>query len=648
MAVLGTGSVPTSPTTIGLRPLTGGMATEGHSSTLPPGSFRKVQGFDVTLRGPKRIGGWDRMTQDPVDLFFTDGTEKIQDFGVLLTTSGLPKATVVTNRMLYQFDNSTGFVPVPWGNSVLSTATFTMASYTAGTDDAFTFTGDIETANKVKVGDWIKVLVSTVPEYLKIKTISFATPTTTITMDGAYSGTPDSLVLSVYKAFQTPEGSITDFAIGRNTMYLVDGTTLWVFKYNGTYLTFVEMVDPDTSAVTMYTAKTVAYFRERLYFGQTIETGSTVRQRVRWTEVLTWNQVGIDSYVDLDYRAGDIQKVFGADTLLLVFTRDTVYYGQQSNLVGLPQAFFQLQTGQVSAVSPKAIGTLLGGCVFVGPDDVYFIVMTDAGPTINRIGTNVANTMLRSQSEPITLEKTVVRVNPRESNVLVATGQTNLTKFWIWNYKTKGWSVVRADLAQDGYSLVSLASANYTDQLTLDELAALESSATFDGTTYGLWSMDSFIAAISGVDIFGFTTDGYFYRYVPTASQNSLGTGSKPIHAELTTQDFDFDRPDDIKTFTELTVRLDDDFEVSLTPRSAVITMVVTGSTDYGRTWKSLGTLTFGTTDVEDKLNFRLTGTTARFKMVSSTVVEPYTILEIGLRVKTRTDREAQRGTARS
>lgn len=650
MAVLGAGTIPASPTTLGLRPLTGGMATEGHSSTLPPGSFRKVQGFDVTMKGPKRIGGWDKMTNDQVDLFFTDGTEKIQDFGVLVTTSGVPKATIVTNRMLYQFDNSTGFVPVPWGNSVLSTATFTMASFTAGTDDVFTFTGDIETANKVKVGDWIKVLVSTVPEYLQIKTISFATPTATITMDGSFTGSAiDSLVVSVYKPFQTPDNEITDFAIGRNTMYLVDGTTLWVFKYNGTYLTFVTMVDPDTAAVTMLTAKTIAYFRDRLYFGQITESDSTIRQRVRWTEVLTWNEIGVDSYIDLDYRTGEIQKVFGADTLLLVFTRDAVYYGQQSNLVGLPQAFYQLQTGQVSAISQKAIGTLLGGCVFVGPDDVYFIVMTDAGPTINRIGTNVANVMLRSQSEPITFEKTVVKINPKESNVLVATGQTNLTKIWIWNYKTKGWSMVSADLGTDGYSLTALAAANYVDQMTLDELTALESpAASFDGTAYGAWSMDSFIAAISGVDVFGFSTDGYFYKYVPTSSANALGTGSNAIRAELVTQDFDFDRPDDIKTFTELTVRLDDDFETSLNPRSAVITMTVQGSTDYGRTWKSLGTLTFGTTDVEDKLNFRLTGTTARFKLTSSTIVEPYTILELGLRVKTRTDREAQRGTARS
>jgi len=74
MAVLGKGSVPESPTTLGVRPLTGGMATEGHSSTLPPGSFRKVQGYDVTPRGLKRIGGWEPLSGDQIALFCADGT----------------------------------------------------------------------------------------------------------------------------------------------------------------------------------------------------------------------------------------------------------------------------------------------------------------------------------------------------------------------------------------------------------------------------------------------------------------------------------------------------------------------------------------------------------------------------------------------
>jgi len=358
--------------------------------------------------------------------------------------------------------------------------------------------------------------------------------------------------------------------------------------------------------------------------------------------------MSVDSYVDLDYRTGEIQKIFGADTLLLVFTKDTIYYGQQSNLVGLPYAFYQLQTGHVSAVGPKAIATLLGGCIFVGPDDVYYITMTDAGPTIERIGTNVANVMLRSRVDPVNLTKTTVKVDAKNSCVVVGMGLTDLTKVWVWNYKTKGWSVVSARTDTDGYSLVALASSNYAEQLTVHEFGALESpAATFDGTAYKTWAMNSFIATVQGVDIFGFSTDGYFYKFSADTTGNAFVPGAQAIQTELITQDLDFDRPDDNKTFTELSVRLDDDFELTTVPRATVITMVVQGSTDYGRTWRSLGQLVFGINDVEDKLCFRLTGTTARFKLTSSTVVLPYTILELGLRVKTRTDREAQRGTAR-
>ena len=238
---------------------------------------------------------------------------------------------------------------------------------------------------------------------------------------------------------------------------------------------------------------------------------------------------------------------------------------------------------------------------------------------------------------------TTVKVDPLESRVVVATseGGQYLDRLWFWNYKTKGWSFLGADLNTDGFTLQAISGANYVDQLLIDEL---DGSWDFDTNPYAGLAFDALLRTSLGVDVFAFDENGYLYKFDPSVSNHSIHGLTVPVKTSLVTQDLDFERPDDTKTFTELGLRMDD----QMPDRSAVVSLLVEGSTDRCRSWRTLGTARFAVGDDEDKINFRLTGSAVRFRLTSSDVVEPWTLLEMTLRARARTDREPQRSTARA
>ena len=659
MATGGMNFSPNAPQTLALRPLVNGMVTEGHSSLAPPTSFKELKGLDVSLSGLKRTGGLEPITASPIALLFDNGqtdttrrlSEKIEDFTVLVQYDGTPVGIAITNRLTYTFDPATGFVPIPWGAT-----SYTIKEYTKPADDGLVVVNGDISAIGIAENDWVQFNTDTTTTLWRVQTVTVSGDTT-ITLDGgpAVAGFT-ATTFKVYKPFKTVQDSYTEWTIGRNAMYLVDGVTNLIFKYDDDYMVgiIVKASGAVGAATTLYTAKTITYYKERLWFGNTTEpfSGGTVKPlgRIRWSEVLNWGY-SVDTiysaamnFSDQDYRSGPLLKLVGSDTILLAFMSDAIYYGQQSNLVGLPYAFYQLQTGNVSLVGPRAAASLLGGCIFVGPDDVYTIFMTDAGPTLERVGLSVANKLI---GDATNLEATIVRVDPLESRVVVGTSSvTNVfDKMWFWNYKTKGWSWMGTDINTDGFTVTTLTSTNYVDQLSIDEIPETLPTWTIDGSPYATIAFDGVMRSMIGVDIFMFTSTGYLYKFNSSASQHTSGYGTTaPIKVSIVTQDLDFERPDDVKTFTELgaLIRNDDD------DRTAAVQMAVEGSVDRGKTWRTLGTLSFAVGDDEDKINFRLTGSAVRFRITSSNVVEPWTLLEMTLRARARTDREPQRSTARA
>lgn len=642
MALIGGNAyIPVAPQTVTIRPLNIGMVTEGVSATLPIGSFQKVRGMDVQPEGLKRLGGWESIST--LALTPIIATEKVQDFFVLNLADGSSQGLVVTDRFLYQFDGTLGFTPVPWRKE------WEVKAYDgSGTDGIITVDGDEIADSLLAAGDL--VLLGTT--YWPVKSVSYDSinTETDITLTGKPTTGPSPTdKFFLYKPFATPDGFFTDWTIGRNKAYLVDGITLCVFQYDGLWLSQLEIYDAAGTTRTMYTARTICHYKERLWFGNVVEpeSGVTIRptQRVRWTEVLDWRQSEAGNYADMTYKAGPVRAIRSSDTMLLVFMTDTIYYGVQSNLVGLPYAFYELQTGNISAVGQKAIGSMLGTTIFVGRDDVYVIEYTEAGPKMSRIGSTVAKTMLRGLGNR---ELTVVKVDPANSRVVVGTsvGGALVDKMWFWNYKTKGWSWDEDVVFQ------ALCGTNYVDQLTMDEFEAATIGETYDSYDGAALAIDSFSKEPTGINLFGFDVNGHIYQYNADGTGNQTYSGgvfrTNSVTGILETQDLDLDRPDDIKSFLELGARM------AYLEREAAFSLKLEVSIDRGRSWRSLGRLTFTKDDDEDKLNFRVTAASVRFRITFGNTVDgtnsvqaPWTLEEFTLRVRARTDREAQRGTVR-
>ena len=103
--------------------------------------------------------------------------------------------------------------------------------------------------------------------------------------------------------------------------------------------------------------------------------------------------------------------------------------------------------------------------------------------------------------------------------------------------------------------------------------------------------------------------------------------GTTPIEITVETGDLDFNQPDQVKSFLRLSVKID-------RVLTSDTVFIISGSTDKGRNWKALGTLTIAAGDDENFVTFRLSGSTGRFRVKSSSEVNAYIISELVIGVR--------------
>jgi hypothetical protein len=110
-------------------------------------------------------------------------------------------------------------------------------------------------------------------------------------------------------------------------------------------------------------------------------------------------------------------------------------------------------------------------------------------------------------------------------------------------------------------------------------------------------------------------------------TSGSRDSGDTLINVELLTGDMDFDVPDQQKFVNRVTLKMGENVDED-------VAFVVQCSKDRGSTWKSLGTLTVPSGSDEGKVDFRMRGSMLRFRLTSSSEVEPYTVSELVFRLK--------------
>lgn len=634
MAVLGQNGMVTGSQTVTIRPLSVGMVTEGSSVLTKAGAMAKIAGFDVTETGLSRVGGFVPVTSIPVATLFDDNQANVlrrlhevpKDFALLVLDNGDTRMVVITNKMLYWFEDSL-FKPVWWNKK------YTVTGYDGtGSDGIIRVAGNEIVDSFLDDSCWISF--DGAWSIYKVKSVAYESGPgeTVITIWGKPASAPTEFYVA-----KPLGGQHIDWCTARNAMWIVDGVTPAVMRYDGTWLKPMKVVDPDTGVQTMRGAKRIGYYRERLYWGD-VQDGSEgtlrVHQRVRWSEVLGWSNTsevipsGAENYQDLVNGYGPIEKILGYEELLMVFATDMVYYGRQTSLTGLPYALVPMQTGNVSAVGPNAVVGLMGGVVFVGQDDVYVVSLDQGYPTFQKIASPVANSIF-----PLKFPKSVtVKTDPTNSRIVIGIPEesdTYFSKMWFWNWRTKGWS-----MEEDVKPLV-ISSVAFTDQLRYSEM---ESGWSYENSPYSTFSYDALQATPGDVGIYIIDQNYGLYKYVRDQSTHAwIGKGITPVRVEVETEDYDFDEPDIEKTWLSLGVRIQKPIE---------FVGDLSVSTNGGETWRPLGKLIFTENDTEDSISFRLTSSRARFRIQGYSDVAGLTILEMTIRVKLR-GAEYQRNTLR-
>lgn len=119
---------------------------------------------------------------------------------------------------------------------------------------------------------------------------------------------------------------------------------------------------------------------------------------------------------------------------------------------------------------------------------------------------------------------------------------------------------------------------------------------------------------------------GFLWRADSLVTQDF---STEPIPVTLETGDLDFGLPDENKVTVRLNVKIN-----RLIPTNQILAFTVEGSTNRGRRWKRLGTITIGVDADEGATMFTMTGSTHRFRLVSSDLVPAFAVTELGLRVR--------------
>lgn len=613
--------VPTSPKNIIVRPLTGGIVRNAPSALIPDGAQTDLVEANVYAEGLERRAGRAVYRKGPINpVPFLFPTETIVDTLLFTTPTGSRQLLVLTDRVLY-LETAGTFLPVPWvTNYVQSNITgAVLTDETVGRDFA---------AEGVIAGMKV-VLTTTTGDREVFEVATGGVGTSTLTLTESPTGTYESAITLVW-VFEPGEEFVPDWTLTQVRAYFCDGTPKGVVRYDGSFLQPHPLQDSE-GTTTLLGCRTIDWFSDYLWFGYCLEAnGDVIRNRIRWSTALNDERVEADAYQDLAEFGGEILKLKPLGIYNIVYLSDGVAFGRQSNLTGLPYVYAKIETGNAGLVGMRAVAGALNAHFFVSASDVM-VIGTDLN--VASIGAAVAPVSFKIASNKL---KTIARPDPQRKRILfaLALSGSTLDTLYAFYLDSKAW-------ARFNVAVTAIGSVGGFTTDTLGDYPTTTIGSLGTRTYY------SFKGSLSDQQIYFADANGFLFSLSESAATDDIlslvGTDwsitQAPIFFLLETKDFDFGLPDQIKTITRLGLRISEPY----TTRTQVLEFSVEGSTNRGVTWKPLGTMRLRVGDDESAVNFLLTGSLMRFRITSSSLVAPYRIEEMGLRVRSR-GLEVQRG----
>lgn len=601
-----------SPKNFVERPLNKGIILNRPSQSLPTGAIVDATNFIVGPVGPYRRPG-----DSLYNVGSTDYTAV--DLATLWNTSGTQVQILVTDRTLFEIAQGSDMNEISdyyEEGSVTVAASSTMLN--GASCDWLSDSNDILAGDIVRVGTTTSGTFTVVDE----SEITSITDTNTIVLEDTLSGITGSG--TDYRIIRTVNDStnyLPDHVIFNNNFLIVDhrrpirqygfATSADVSGTLSNYSTGSNGILIGSSTYIEPVAGTIAFFNDRVFIADMVETGGdgTKRQRIRWSSQTNHADFSeATAYIDLPYSSGNIVKLLPMGNLLVVYLSDSIYIGSITNMPNLPVSFQRIETGGIGLVGKKAVCSWLDRHFFIGQDNIYQLSQEGIQPIGNPI---IKETIDKAED----LERCYAIPDPTNRRIVFGFQESSdiMENLWSFQYETGAWS--KDDVSTFMIALPEVITSNTWNSYT---------STTWDSMT-GAW--DDLSSNQSKRRLY-LEDNGALRRL---SNSSSTDYSNDTITAILETRDYDEDGPDTNKTWTRLSLKIEE-----TSGRSESILFQVSGSADRGNTWKDLGTMEIGTDDDEGEVSFRITSSHIRFRITSRSQVPPYWITEIGRRVTLR------------
>lgn len=587
--------MPSNPKNIPLRPLNKGIVTDAPSAGIEDTAFLDCQNFIVGRAGPlRRPAVLNYASGDSV------GYPPIYDIITMRKDDGSQVTVVIDSKFMYVVSVS-GFTGYYWKYD----EGFVSASGTALIGSGTEFG---ETSNFLFSGDVVVFDPSGTPEEV---IVSSYTSNTLGVLEEAPSLDYSMATYEIRRAFGNERPRYVDYTILDNKIVFADSEHP-LMSFDGTSF---EQYSTDVD----WAPGCVAFFKSRLHAGRIVDSAVDYRGRTKWTKVTDRTDFttaqDVATFYDILENDDILRRLVPLGNLLVAYFEKSVWIGRlmSGGTTSLPVAYQQLETGGNGLVGDRAVYPWVDGHFAVLHDDIYFL--SNAGSLVP-IGSQVVRDTIQSCEN---LDGVFVMNDPKRERIVFGFPTTGdqIAKIWSYDWKAKAWSY-------DSLPSTFLSLRSIQQDLTYGDIVTYAATYGDVGTYFGTYG--NITGSTTPVQLY-FGQGGQLDYY---ADSGSLDYESDSIAAYIVTKDFDLGLPDTKKLFKRLSVKIDRFLDSDLSFK-------IEGSTDKGRTWKVLKEgFSIEAGDDENFCTFKMTGSTCRFRISSSSNVEPYRITEMVLRVRGR------------
>lgn len=647
---------------IPIRPLSKGMILNVSSQMVPFGAFLDLKNYQATTRGLVRRRNYS---------VFASGTFEGNpiDLVTLWSTAGTQKTFLITDTYLYSVSSIGGMSAIYWketvgtvsisGTSITGSGTrwqdigikkgdvlvvgaetgivSSVGSNTAITLESATITDASNQSYTIRrvfgaedpyMIDWViandLLIIATVknqPLYVDFSDTEMhpligttQAITATVTSGSATLSAIDPAYANAEWVGQIMTG--TGIAVGATIESIISLTSVLLSANataSGTSVALTIGTDhyPSTG---IFSGEGAGFFDDSVWFSHCIDdTDGDRRQRIRWSSVTDITDFSISTnYLDLPYSEGRAKRIVPMGNQLVCYFDDAVYIGTLTSEPLLPVAFNQIPTGGIGLVGSRAVVQWLDGHFFVGQDDIYYL----SNRGLQKIGTPVVKKTLNvCQSQ----WRIIASIDPQRHRVVFGFPEDSdyIAKVWSYDYIAQAWS----------YEVVEgIESYLLSNPLVNSSITWGDATIAWNDSSISTYVWSALVSAESFRSLY--QNDGTnLIRQSDDNTASDYDTNAILTVVEL--PDLDYGNIDTIKTHLRLSMKITKVDEVY----NEQIVFTVTGTANRGKSWKSLGTLTIETDKDEGYVNFRLSGSTGRIKLTSSSQCRSYEINEIGLRV---------------